>query len=192
HLIKGRHKPGDVIPLKIVRDKKEIEVQLKLARNNDETLLIPEDVTGQRTDYVVSGGFIVRELTGRYLRAHGMDWQKSVDPRLTHYYAMSTSTPSKPGEHVVILSSVLPDIINVGYQHLRNQVVTSINGKPVKNMDDVFAVVNADGGIKAVKLLSMGVELVLDQGELPAADVRLSKMFRIPELKSASRNAPKK
>lgn len=179
YLLKGLHKPGDVIPVRIVREKKESSVQLKLTRNEDDALLIPEDILGRRNDYVVSGGMIIRELTGRYLRAHGGDWQKNVDPRLTHYYAMSGTTPSKRGEHIVILSSVLPDAINVGYEHLRDQVVTSVNGKPVNSMDDVFSIVESDNGVRTIKLLSMGVELVLDQRELGVADERLGKQYRL-------------
>ncbi len=184
YICKGRHKPGDVVPLRIVRDKAETTVNVKMNRYADETALIPEDVTGAPSEYLVTGGFVIRELTGRYLRAHGIDWERYVDPRLVHLYARNNRAPQRPGEHVVLLSGVLPDPINVGYQQrFQNALITSVNGQPVVSMADVFRVVDTDKGLERIKLQSVDVELVLDRKELPSADERLQRLYRIPSLR---------
>jgi hypothetical protein len=183
HLIKGRREPGDVAPLTIIRDKTEQTINVKFDRWLDNSALIPEDVTGEQAEYLVEGGFIFRELTARYLRAHGGDWQQNMDARIAHLYLTQRYSPRQPGEHIVILSSVLPDTINIGYQHMRDQIVTAINGKPVRNMTDVFRIADADGNIKRVTLQSIGVDLVLDEKLLPIANQRIADLYRVPTLR---------
>jgi S1-C subfamily serine protease len=183
HLIKGRREPGEVAPVTIIRDRAEQTIDVKFDRWVDSSALIPEDVTGEQAEYLVEGGFIFRELTARYLRAHGGDWQQSVDARIVHLYMTQRYSPSQPGEHVVILAGVLPDTINIGYQHMQNQIVTGINGKPVLNMADVFRIMDADGDIKRVTLKSIGVDLVLDDKQLPIANQRIADLYRVPNLR---------
>ena len=138
NLIKGKHEPGDVVPLVIVRDGTEKTVNVRLDRWLDSAALIPEDVTGEQAEYLVEGGLIIREVTGRYLKSHGPDWQQEVDSRLVHLYLTQRYSPSQPDEHVVILSGVLPASINIGYQNHQDMIITGLNGKPVRNMSDVF------------------------------------------------------
>jgi S1-C subfamily serine protease len=183
NLIKGRREPGNVVPVTIIRDQAEKTIDVRLDRWLDSAVLIPEDVTGEQAEYLVEGGFIIRELTGRYLKAYGPDWQQEVDPRLVHLYLTQRYSPSQPDEHVVVLSGVLPDTINIGYQNQQNMMITGLNGKPVRNMADVFRIVDADKSIKHISLKSIGVDLVLDQSELMAANQRIAEIYRLPALR---------
>jgi len=183
YLIKGRSRPTDVVPVKIFRDRSEKTVSVRLDRWLDSASLIPDDATGEQAEYLVDGGIIIRELTGRYLRAHGADWRQIVDPRLVHIYMTQKDAAEHTGEHVVILSGVLPDPINIGYQHFQDQLITNINGKPVKNMKDVFRIVDTDGELKRLTLQSIGVDVVLDRSELKEANARLAKLYRLPALR---------
>lgn len=184
YLIKGRREPGDVVPVTIIRDRSQTTVNLELGRRTDSANLIPENVTGEQAEYLVNGGFIIRELTGRYLHAGGGDWKRTVDPRLVHLYLTRRHITERPGDRVVILSGVLPDPINIGYQHhFHNTVITSLNGRPVRNMADVFRVVDRDRNVMRLTLQSVGVELVLDQEELAAANSRLKRLYRLPKFR---------
>lgn len=182
YLIKGRRNPGDTIPVKIIRDKQETTVNLTLCYRADDENLIPENVEGKRSEYIVEGGFIIRELTGSYLRANGSSWQQTFNPRLVHMYFIKRSSPAFTGERIVILAGVIPDPINVGYQHLDNLMITRINGENVKNMHDVFAIIKRDGHITQVSLASIEIDLVLDNASLPSANRRICENYRIPTL----------
>ena len=182
YLIKGRREPGDVVPVKIVRNRTETIVNVRLGHRSDTVSLIPENVTGEQPEYLVSGGFIIRALTGRYLRAFGPDWERTIDARLAHIYLTQKHAVEYPGDHVIILAGVLPDPINIGYQHFHNEMITSLNGKPVRNMTDVFRVVDEDGAVSRLTLQSVDVELVLDKHKLIEANTRLAKLYRIPTL----------
>ena len=189
YLIKGRHRPGDVIPARIVRDRTEQAVEVQLSPLPDHALLIPDNTELRPAEYLVEGGLLIRELSGDFLRAHGGDWMNKVDPRLTHLYNTRRFSPETPGDRVVILAGVLADPINIGYQRFGYQVIEAINGQPVHNMTDVFGVVDRDGHATRVSLQSMSVDLVLDRAELPAANARLAQQYRLPALRYAAPRA---
>jgi hypothetical protein len=90
--------------------------------------------------------------------------------------------PEKPGDHVVLLSRVLDDPINISYQNFRNQIIEKVNGKPIRNIRDVFRVMKADGGIDRISLQSVGVDIVLDRDKLAEADKRIMRQYRLPRL----------
>ena len=189
YLIQGRRKPGDAVPVRIVRNSVEMTISVPLRRHNDELNLVPENVDRKRPEYLIEGGLIIRELDAQYLQGHGPDWRRKVDPLLVHTYLTARLAPHDEGERVVILAGLRPDAVNIGYQHLHNRIVTGVNGTPISNMGDVFRAVDRDGCLHHLALRSIGVELVLDPDELPEANARLSELYRIPFLQYR-RSAP--
>jgi len=51
------------------------------------------------------------------------------------YYAEQQPTPERPA--VVILSQVMPDPFNIGYQDQRYLVVDKVNGQPISRLADL-------------------------------------------------------
>ena len=100
-----------------------------------------------------------------------------------HYYFNPWQYSALEGEHIVILSMVLPDQINIGYHEYRDEVVTAVNGKKVRCLDDVFKTLDRDNGLKSVSLMGYGVDLVLDEKEMPEANRRIAANYRIPSLR---------
>jgi S1-C subfamily serine protease len=183
YLIKGHRFPGETVPLEIARDGKRLSIEIALAARSDDTVLIPENSTRERPKYLVEGGLVMREVTGTYLRSHGSNWERKVNPRIVHLYLTRRLSPSRPGERVVVLSSVLPDPINAGYEEFNNSIITRVNGVAVSNMADVFRVARRDGHISRIALRSYGVDLVLDGKRLPEANRRIAHQYRISELR---------
>jgi len=183
YLINGRRSPGQVAESRICRDRQVMDIRVDLTRRLDRHALIPQNVSGRQTEYLVTGGFVIQELAADYLRARGPNWMKSVDPILTHLYLTRRLAPTFPGERVVLLARVLPDPINIGYQHFNSQVIKQINGKKVSNMSDVFRIVDEDGLLRLISLRSMGIDIAIDETALPEANARLAKAYRIPKLR---------
>lgn len=183
YLINGRHKPGENAALTIFRNRQKITAQMPQKRQSDIAQIIPENAAGDQAEYLADGGLILRELTGDYLYAGGSDWTIQTNPRLVYYYFNPWQFSNKEGEHIVILSRVLPDQINIGYHEYRDEVVTAVNGRTVRRLADVFKAVDQDGGLKRVALMGNGVDLVLDEKEMPAANKRIAANYRIPSLR---------
>jgi S1-C subfamily serine protease len=183
YLITHVRRPGDSVPVRIVRNGTEQAVQVVLNRHNDWDQLIPENVAGEKAEYMVEGGLILRELDGLYLKMRGNDWQSSADSRLVHAYVVNRQTPPDPGDRIVILTAVLPDPVNLGYQTCREEVVIRVNGEAVHRMTDVFRIANRDRGIRRLSLKGVDTDLILDPAAVAEANTRLSKTFRISELR---------
>jgi hypothetical protein len=83
----------------------------------------------------------------------------------------------------VVLVGVLPDRINIGYHKYHNQVIKTVNGQAVNNLQDVFRILDTDGALQNFRFQSGGVDLALDQEELPEANERIMTRYRIPELR---------
>ena len=86
-------------------------------------------------------------------------------------------------DHVVILSAVLADPINIGYQHFANEVITHINKKPVNSMKDVFRIVDTDKHITHITLKSIGNDIVLAPDRMQEADKRIANLYRVSKLR---------
>jgi len=181
HQISGRRHPGDVITVTRWRNQKREEIQLKLDAYNDAKSLVPLNIEGEQAEYLVEGGFIFRELSADYLLSYGAQWMVRSNPRLVDLYLTRAQAPAKPGERIIILVGVLPDPINVGYQEIRDELVTQLNDKPVSSINDVFAIRSQDGGITRIRLKTLGLDLVLDKAMLPEANRRIAKLYGLPK-----------
>jgi S1-C subfamily serine protease len=188
-LIKARQRPGQRIQVGILRKGEPLALELDLQTLRDELSLIPENVEGTQEEYLVQGGFILRELSGRFIRAHRSNWQTSVDSRLIHQYLTRRGSPENEGDRIVILAGVLPDEINIGYQHLRYAVVEAVNGKPIRNMAEVFALLDTEGQLYQFKLKGIGVPPILDPEQLSEANLRMQQRYTIPSLQYRKRPA---
>ena len=184
HLICGRRRPGDIVPVSIIRDGAALDVQVTLSAFNDREALIPRNTEDEPADYIVDGGLVLRELSLDYLRSFGGKWMVAANPRLVNLYLTRALMPDKPGQRVVILVGMLPDPINIGYQGYHDEIVTKVNGQPVANLDDVFAIVKSDGGVQRLSFDTTTLDLVLDPTELSEANRRLAQQYRIPHLMS--------
>ena len=189
HLVKGRGSPGDIVPVTIVRDGKTMEIDLVLSGDLDPLGLVPENAIAERAEYLVEAGFILRELDVFFMRARGGDWQSKVDSRLLHFHHSGSGPDHEPGDRVVILMGVIPDPINEGYHNFRNEVITTVNGQPVRNMKDVFRIADKQGTLHRFTLYGTDIELVLDKHKIEDANRRLSERYRIPSLRF-ERNPP--
>lgn len=182
-LINGRHTPGENASLTIFRNRQKTTAQMPLKRQSDIAQIIPENTSGAQAEYLADGGMILRELTGDYLRAGGSEWIIQTNPRLVYYYFNPWQFSEKEDEHIVILARVLPDQINIGYHEYRDEVVSAVNGRTVRRLADVFKAVGQDDGLKRIALMGSGVDLVLDEKEMPAANKRIAANYRIPSLR---------
>ena len=82
------------------------------------------------------GGLVFEELTRPYLGAWG-DWARRAPPRLLVAIDREPDEAGAEPKRIVLLSSVLPDAANLGYQELRDLIVARVNGRPVASLADL-------------------------------------------------------
>lgn len=181
HLVAKRN-PGDNVNVTLLRNKQETNVTVNLDAFDDSRALIPLNTEGIASEYLIEGGLLIRELTADYLTSVGKNWLVLNSPQLINLYLTRAQFPEKPGQRVVILVGILPDDINKGYEMIRDQVVTHVNGKPVASMKDVFAIRKADGGITRVTMKNLAADVMLEPAALAKANRRIAESYRIPSL----------
>jgi len=186
HIVKELHTPGDSITANVIRERKPMKLQVTLQRRSEADDLVPDNLAARPDEYLINGGCLIRELNARYLFAYGSDWSLKTDPRLAHDFFFRRRMPEAPGDRIVIVSRVLPDTINQGYQNIQDAIVTHANGQRVRNMKEVFAVHDRDGTISRIRLKGFETELSFDTNTLAEADQRLQRQYRIPALSRRS------
>jgi hypothetical protein len=170
----------------VLRDGQRLELTLPLRRMLPEDDVVPPYLYGRGPDYVIAGGLIFEELTRPYLAAWG-DWAHRAPPRLLIAVDRDALMPDAP-HRFVLLSSVLPDTANLGYQNLRDVIVEKVNGRRIGSLDDLRqALAHPNGPYQVVELLpGQGARwVVIDVAEAKAAEARLREAYGVPRMDSA-------
>lgn len=130
-----RHKwAGDDVKMQIWRDGKQLDVTYRLPKFEYTNALVPAAMFDKEPEYLIVGGLVFEPLTESYLSAWGSDWKRRAPFRLNYY---RNDSPSKERPALVLLSQVLPDSYNIGYQEQRYLVVDKVNGRPVHRLSEL-------------------------------------------------------
>ena len=164
---------GDRVKLDIKRKGRSKTVELELTRWLP---LVPRSRYDLPPQYFVYGGLVFQTLTRDYLTTWDKWWNKAPKEFLNYYYL---GVRSADQHEVVILTQILADEINVGYAHLYNEAVATLNGKkPLDMVDFVDTLSNAHGVVEIVT--TSGGMIVLDADEVRKATARILARYHIP------------
>ncbi len=122
-VVLGHRYIGDKIQLQIKRAGKSQSVDIELRRWAP---LVPRSRYDQAPQYFVYGGLVFQPLTRDYLTTWDKWWNKAPKEFLNYYYL---GYRSEHQNEVVILTQILADEINVGYGHLYNEAIATLNGQ---------------------------------------------------------------
>jgi S1-C subfamily serine protease len=128
---------GDVVPLRIQRNGKPIQLNVTLEHRDAKDYVSPPYNLDQPPRYYVLGGLIFQELSRQYLKEWGPNWQREAPQRLVYFDHFQSELFPERNRRVVILSQVLPANSTVGYDDLAYLTVTKVNGKEIKSLDDL-------------------------------------------------------
>jgi S1-C subfamily serine protease len=169
---------GDKVKLDIKRSgkAKTVEVELKAWQP-----LVPRSRYDQPPQYFVYGGLVFQTLTRDYLTTWDKWWNKAPKEFLNYYY-LGYRTPEQ--HEVVILTQILADEINVGYAHLYNEAIATLNGKQPLDMVDFVQQLSAARGVVEITTTSGGV-IMLDADEVRKATPRILQRYHIPRDRTA-------
>ncbi|KAL0322248.1 UNVERIFIED_CONTAM: Protease Do-like 10, mitochondrial [Sesamum calycinum] len=128
HLVSMK-RPNDTAQVKVFRDGKEHEFTITLRPLQP---LVPVHQFDKLPSYFIFAGLVFIPLTQPYLHEYGEDWYNTSPRRLCE--RALREMPQKAGQQLVILSQVLMDDINTGYERLADLQVTKVNGIEVDNL----------------------------------------------------------
>ncbi|XP_030946921.1 protease Do-like 2, chloroplastic isoform X3 [Quercus lobata] len=169
---------GDVAELGIIRAGNFMKVQVAL---NPRVHLVPYHIDGDQPSYLIIAGFVFTPLSEPLIDEECED---SIGLKLlakAHY-----SLAKFKGEQIVVLSQVLANEVNIGYEDMSNQQVLKFNGTRIKNIRHLAHLV--DSACKD-KYLVFEFEdnyvAVLERETASAASSSILKGYGIPSERSS-------
>ncbi len=105
---------GDVVPFRIERNGKPMQLSLTLERRDTKDYVSPPYNLDQPPRYYVLGGLIFQELSRQYLKEWGPNWQREAPQRLVYLDHFQAELFPDRNRRVVILSQVLPANSTIG------------------------------------------------------------------------------
>lgn len=177
---------GDIVRITVWREGAIRVVNYRLPRFDYHLRMLPDHVFDREPEYLIVGGLVMAPLNKPFLRSWGEDWKRRAPFRLV-YYDNEFPTPERPS--LVVMSFVLPDAYNLGYQDLRALVVDKINGKPVRNLKDAkAALASPQGGYHILEFIRSDTirRVVLDASQMETANTRILQRYGIPQAEHLS------
>jgi S1-C subfamily serine protease len=175
-VVLGDHYIGDTVPLTVLRGGKRLELSMPL---RPVVHLVPAKRYDYVPEYFIYGGLVFQSLSRDFLGTWSK-WRYRAPPELIHYYFSGLRTEER--SDVVILTQVLADEVNVGYQHLHSEAVVELNGTRPRGLTDFIDQLKAASGTIEIRMSSNGV-IALDSDEVTRANDRILSRYRIPTSK---------
>ncbi|MGA2864810.1 MAG: hypothetical protein ABSF95_10010 [Verrucomicrobiota bacterium] len=125
---------GQDLKMQLWREGKPMAVSYCLPKFEYTNALVPYAVHDQEPEYLLLGGLVFQPLTDSYLQSWGAEWKRNAPFRLYYY---NSEEPTKERPALVLLSHVLPDAYNIGYQDQKYLVLHKVNGQPVSRLPEL-------------------------------------------------------
>jgi hypothetical protein len=174
---------GQTIQLEILRDGEKTELSLTL---RPACHLVPRNQYDRQPTYFVYGGLVFQPLSRNYLATWNKWWDKAPPEFLDHYFG---GVRTEERQEVVVLSQVLSDEINVGYEGLYYEAIEQINGRTPRDMVDFVTRVEQASKTVELRTSRAGV-IVLDPAEVRARTPQILERYHIPHDRSADLPPP--
>ncbi|ERN20200.1 protease Do-like 10, mitochondrial [Amborella trichopoda] len=178
HLVSMK-KANETANIRVLRDGQELELSVVV---HPLKALVPVHEYEKLPSYYIFAGLVFVPLTQPYLHEYGEDWYNTSPRRLCE--RALRELPEKVGEQLVILSQVLMDEINVGYERLAELQVKKVNGVEIDNLKHLCELVE-DCKEESLRFdLDDERVVVLNYNKAKLATSRILKRHRIPSAMS--------
>ncbi|XP_030945411.1 protease Do-like 2, chloroplastic isoform X2 [Quercus lobata] len=163
--------------LDIIRAGNFMKVQVAL---NPRVHLVPYHIDGDQPSYLIIAGFVFTPLSEPLIDEECED---SIGLKLlakAHY-----SLAKFKGEQIVVLSQVLANEVNIGYEDMSNQQVLKFNGTRIKNIRHLAHLVDSCKDKYLVFEFEDNYVAVLERETASAASSSILKGYGIPSERSS-------
>lgn len=177
------HHVGDELPLRVWRDGAALDLRLTLKAH---TGLVPASLYDRPTRWFLYGGLIFQPLSLHFLRTW-TKWQTNAPRRLVELYY--SGLPTAERRELVVISGLLADALNAGYEDAQDDTVRSVNGVPVRDLPHLFELLHSAQGLVRLHT-DLDLLIVFDADEVRATQPRILERYRLPSAHSAELGEP--
>ena len=179
-LIQLDHHVGDTVTMGILRDKKKMTIRFPLKPIPEDCCAIPLISHDRGPRYCLVGGLVFQELSVGYFELYGNDWKQKADKRLVYYYdSIKSLTEAGTDARVVVLTRVLPDPVNKGYQLYRDLILETVNGVRVNTVTRMKKLIDEATGDYIVLTFAGDTTIVMDRKMAARGEKELMKKYNV-------------
>ncbi|XP_048336747.2 protease Do-like 2, chloroplastic isoform X1 [Ziziphus jujuba] len=168
---------GDVAELGIIRAGEFMKVKVVL---NPRVHLVPYHIDGGQPSYLIIAGLVFTPLSEPLIDEECED---SIGLKLLAKARYSLARFK--GEQIVILSQVLANEVNIGYEDMSNQQVLKLNGTQIKNIHHLAHLVDSCKDKYLVFEFEDNYIAVLERETASTASSSILKGYGIPSERSS-------
>eukprot|EP00850_Spirogloea_muscicola_P019028 SM000181S03553 [mRNA] locus=s181:225502:231751:- [translate_table: standard] len=129
---------GEVAELELVREGKVMSLTVPLKVHNR---LIPVHIQGRLPSYYIIAGLVFTPVCQPFLVSeYGPEFEYETPVKLLD--KMMHGMAEYDNEQVVVLSQVLANDVNIGYEDITNSQVLSLNGEKIRNLQHLAHLVD--------------------------------------------------
>jgi hypothetical protein len=169
---------GDKLRMRVLRDGKELELEVELKPLECHTIMAQEYDKMPR--YVQFAGLVFQPLHRNVIAAHQLN-TLALSVSIRDYLNRGASM-DKPD--MVILTKVLKDEVNARYTAYGSRMVTKVNGEEVKGMDHLYSLLYPEDGVRpdytVIEFSDSPRPMVIDNKMIDAANERIKARYGVP------------
>ncbi|KAH9603477.1 hypothetical protein KSS87_006261 [Heliosperma pusillum] len=173
---------GDIVELGIIRNGSLMKVQTAL---NPRVHLVPYHIEGGQPSYLIVAGLVFTPLSEPLIEEECEDTMGLKLLTKARY-----SLARFKGEQIVILSQVLANEVNIGYEEMGNQQVLKLNGKYIRNIHHLAHLVDSCKDKYLVFEFEDNYLVVLERESATSASSCILKDYGIPTERSSDLTEP--
>ena len=164
---------NDPLKMHILRDRQETDVTARL--KPAWPFLIQANQYDARPRFVLFGGLLFQPLSRDFLSVYGID-----DLRVRYFYdSFVDRSIFLQHPEVIVLAQVLPDPINTYVEDFKNAIVSEVNGKAIRRLEDLAAAFAEPAEYYVIKCIGEGRPIVLERAKVEAARQRIIKVYNV-------------
>ena len=168
---------GERVPITFSRQGEIHSADLTAARREHSYSLVRGEEFDAVPEYYIYGGILFVPLNMNLIKRWGPDWNRSAPVNLLS----ARSQWRSPERHeVVVALQVLAADVNLGYHELRNWIVDSVNGVPVRNFEQFTRQLYNTSDDFVVFRSENGYQVVIDHQQALATETAILSQYRIP------------
>jgi hypothetical protein len=139
--------------------------------------LVKQEAFDEIPEYYIYGGVLFVPLNMNLIMRWGPDWNRTAPVALLQARS-EWSSPEK--RELVVALQVLASDVNLGYHDLRNWVVDTVNGEPIRDFTQFTHKLHDNTESHVVFRNGSGYQVVVDHEQALATEASILNQYRIP------------
>ena len=162
---------GEKVRVSLIRDGDVIEREMTVCKMYEK---IEPRLYDRRPEYFIIGGFVFTKLSYSYLD----EWGKNSPP--DSLLRFIDEEKDSPDDSIVVLAGVLGDRVNLGYDQLAARQLIAVNGKKIRSLRELAAVVDAGRGEYITFNFADDLPVILNLGKLRSESPHILQRYQVP------------